>query len=281
MKKFFILVLAVLAITSCSKVPAGYVGVKYYLLGKDKGVDSEELGPGRYWIGVNEELYLFPTFRQNKTWTSDVREDSPVDEDFDFQSRTGLALTASVGIEYHIPAENVAEVFQKYKRGPDEITNKVLRNAVREAFNIASSTRTAEEMYGEGKVDFLNEVDKIAREYAVERGIVIDDIFLVGNIGIPRSVEEALNNKIQATQKAQQRENELRQTIAEARKVVEKARGDSLASVIQAAGQAEANRRIAQSVTPNLIKYIQADRWNGILPQVSGQSTPFIDLRNK
>lgn len=197
-----IVILAIFTMSSCTKVPAGHVGIKYYLLGTDKGVDQEELGPGRYWIGINEELYLFPTFRQSKTWTSDEREDSENDEDFNFQSKKGLALYASVGIEYHIPAENVTKVFEKYKKGVDEITNKVLRNGCREAFNIASSTRTAEEMYGEGKVHFLTEVDSIARAYASSRGIVIDDIFLIGNIGIPESVTTALNLKIQATQKA-------------------------------------------------------------------------------
>lgn len=51
----------------CSKVPAGEVGVKVYLLGTDKGVDHEVLGPGRYWIGINQDLYLFPIFTQNYT----------------------------------------------------------------------------------------------------------------------------------------------------------------------------------------------------------------------
>lgn len=50
----------------CSKVEAGHVGVKVYLLGRDKGVDSEVLGVGRYWIGWNEDLYLFPTYQQTK-----------------------------------------------------------------------------------------------------------------------------------------------------------------------------------------------------------------------
>lgn len=51
-------------IRSCAKVEAGYVGVRVNLLGGNKGVDSEVLGVGRYWIGWNQELYLFPTFQQ-------------------------------------------------------------------------------------------------------------------------------------------------------------------------------------------------------------------------
>ncbi|MDF5992132.1 hypothetical protein P4119_23500 [Pseudomonas aeruginosa] len=50
--------LAVLA--GCSKVPAGNVGVIVNLYGSEKGVETREVGTGRYWVGVNEELYLFP-----------------------------------------------------------------------------------------------------------------------------------------------------------------------------------------------------------------------------
>ena len=71
MKKLLFAILLGALFVSCSKVPAGNVGIKFYLLGKDKGVDYEVLGPGRYWIGINEELFLFPTQRQNKVWSDD------------------------------------------------------------------------------------------------------------------------------------------------------------------------------------------------------------------
>ena len=68
MKKFLLVTSIIASLAACSKVPAGHVGVKVYLLGSSKGVDTEELGVGRYWIGINEELYLFPTYMQNYTW---------------------------------------------------------------------------------------------------------------------------------------------------------------------------------------------------------------------
>ncbi len=276
-----LLMVLLFAVSSCSrvKVPAGHVGVKYHLYGTDKGVNTEELSTGRYIEGYNEEIFVFPTFKQTKTWTSDVREDSPVDEDFNFQSKKGLSLYASVGIEYHIPADKVVFVFEQYKMGVNEITDKVLRNGCREAFNIASSTRTAEEMYGEGKVEFLDEVDSIVRSYALERGIVVDDLFLIGKIGIPESVTKALNLKIEATQKAQQIENELRSEKAQAEKKIEQARGIAESTVIKAKAQAEANRLLSQSLTPTLITYEKIKKWNGIMPTVSGAGMPIINLK--
>ena len=44
MKKM-ILVLMILFISACSKVPAGHVGVKVYLLGSDKGVQLQPPQP--------------------------------------------------------------------------------------------------------------------------------------------------------------------------------------------------------------------------------------------
>ena len=188
-------------------------------------------------------------------------------------------MDASVGLEYHIPSENVTKVFQLYKKGVDEITDKVLRNAVREAFNIASSTRTAEDMYGEGKVDFLRDVDSIAKEKAAEKFIYIDDIYLIGRIGIPESVTTALNNKIKANQLASQKENELRQAQADAAKRVANSKGIAESLLLEAAAQAEANKILNASLTQTLIKYQTIEKWNGVLPQVTSGGGVIVDLK--
>jgi regulator of protease activity HflC (stomatin/prohibitin superfamily) len=279
-KNLAILALGVVVLASCTKVPAGNVGIKFYLLGKEKGVDYDVLTPGRYYIGINENLFLFPTQNQTKIWTSDSREGSPNDDDFNFQSKAGLKLSASVSIEYHVKPENVPTIFETYKTGLDEVTNRVLRNSLRDAFNMASSTRSAEEMYGEGKVAFMAAVDSIAKIEADQRGITIDDIFLVGNIVVPESITEALDAKIAATQKAQQRENELRQTEAEAKKVIAEAEGRATAIITVAEAQAKANRIVAQSLTKTLIDYNKIEKWDGKVPMVSGGAGTLIDLRN-
>ena len=281
LKMLLLLVLGTAMISSCTRVGAGNVGVKFYLLGKDKGVDYDVLKPGRYYIGINEELFLFPTQNQTKIWTADKREGSTTDDDFNFQSTKGLKLSASVSIEYHILPEDVPRIFEKYKTGLDEITNKVLRNALRNAFNMASSTRTAEQMYGKGKVAFMESVDSIAKVEANERGITIDDIYLVGNIVVPTSITTALNAKVAADQLAQQKETELRATVADAQKVVAEADGRAAAMIKVANAEAEANRIISRSLTPALIKYNQVEQWNGVLPTVTGGATPFIDMRSK
>jgi len=281
MKKIFkllVLLLAVVSLASCSKVPAGNVGIKFYLLGGEKGVDYETIAPGRYYIGVNEDLYLFPTFNQTKVWSSDVREGSDTNDEFVYQSSRGLRLTSSVSVEYHIVKENVPAVFETYKTGCDEISDKVLRNALRDAFNMEGSKRTAEEVYGDGKIDFMKAVTEVAKAKALTKGITIDDVYLIGNVGIPPTVTDALNLKIKAGQLADQREDELRQTEAEAKKVVAEADGFALATIVRAEAQAKANIILARSITPNLVKYLEVEKWGGVKPKVMGGSA-LVDMR--
>lgn len=267
--------LSLMSLSSCSKVPAGNVGIKFYLLGKDKGLDYETLSPGRYWIGINEELYLFPTQRQNKIWSNEEEGN----HGFEFQSKEGMKLAANVGIEYQIEEEDVTKVFEMYKKGCDEITNIVLRNAVRDAFNKASSTRTAEQMYGEGKINFIEEVKTIAKEKAAEKYIKLNDIYLLGNIVVPESVTVALNNKIKALQEAEQRENEIRSAEAQAKKEIAKAEGEAQSMLTKARAEAESNRIISNSLTPTLVEYQKIKQWNGVLPQVQGNGASIVNLK--
>ena len=97
-------------LAGCSKVPAGNVGIKVYLLGKSKGVDTEVLPVGCYWIGVNEELYLFPTFQQNYVWTKSPNEGSKNDESLTFQTIEGMSVNADVGISYHLDPNLIPNV---------------------------------------------------------------------------------------------------------------------------------------------------------------------------
>jgi hypothetical protein len=48
---------------------------------------------------------------------------------------------------------------------------------------------------------------------------------------------------------------------------------------VVAQGQAKANDALSRSITPILVQYKGIEKWNGILPQVSGAAVPFVDLR--
>ena len=267
---------------SYQKVEAGNVGIKVYLLGTSKGVDSEVVGVGRYWLTWNEDLYRFPTFTQNYEWTSDSRVGSEGNESITFQTNQGLSVNADVGISYRIDPAKVPLVFQKYRRGVDEITDTYLRNMVQDSLNRRAGKLPIEAVYGDGKTDLIVQVQEDVIAQVKDIGIIIEKMYWIGEIRLPQTVKAALNAKIEATQKAQQRENEVAQAKAEADKAVEEARGIADSKILVAKAEAEAIRIRGEALKQNqqLVDLTIAERWNGVLPQITGGATPLLDMRN-
>jgi regulator of protease activity HflC (stomatin/prohibitin superfamily) len=255
--------------TACSKVSAGNVGLKVRLLGSEKGVDAlQVLGPGRYHIGMNEELHIFPTWQQNYVWTKNPSEGSPNDESFTMQTREGMEISCDIGITYHFEEAKIPSIFQKYRTGVNEITDKYLHNYVRDAMNAEASKMTVNEIYGEKKTQFMEQVQKAVKAQTDPEGIVVDKISLIGSFRLPESVVNALNAKNEAVQRAQQAENEVQRARAEADKAAAEADGRARSILVEANAQAKANRILAQSLTRALVEYKKVEKWNGQYPLV-------------
>ena len=278
MKKLLLAAVAagIFAVTSgCSKVPAGYVGVIVNLYGTEKGVNLQEVGTGRYWLTPNEELYKFPTFTQTVSWDGE--------QSMTFQTVEGMKVTAGVGLTYHVKAEQVPALFQKYRAGIDEITNKFMRNMINDAFNEKASTLKVESVYGAGKSSLLIAVEQRVQEQVESLGIVVERIYYSGDLGLPPQVTQSLNDKIKATQMAEQRKNEVQQSIAEANKERERASGIADAALIIAEAEAKAITVRAEALRSNkdIIQLNAIEKWDGKLPVYIGGEAPipFINVQ--
>jgi len=280
MKKIFLLLLL---LTGCGTyVEPGYVGVKVSLIGGDKGVDTLEVGPGRYWIGWNENLYTFPTFSQSMVWAKDKAEGSLNDDSMTFQTKEGIEVNTDIGVTYAIDPKKVSIIFQKYRKGIEEITSVYLRSMVRDAMITEGSSRNMETVYGAGKADFIAAVQARVIAQTEEIGIVVEKIYLVGGLRLPPVVTDAINAKIGATQKTIQRENEVAQSKAEADKAVAEAKGRADSMLLEAEAEAKAIeiKGEALSKNPRLVDLSAVEKWDGKLPQyMLGNGTPFIDLK--
>lgn len=262
--------LFIFLVTGINRVPPGHVGIKVNLLGDAKGVVAEELGTGIHFLNpITKDMYLFPIFQQNYVWTQDKREESPTDESFTFQTKEGLQINTDMGITLHLERNKVPLLFQTYRKGINEITTVFLRNHVRDALNKHASSLNVEDIYSTKKNDFLDAVKKDVSNAVAEKGIIVDNIYIIGAFRLPKQVVDALNSKIEANQRAQQRENEVKESAAQAQKEIEKAKGEAQAILTVAQAQAKANEILSKSLTPNLIEYKKIEKWSGTLPTVS------------
>ena len=278
MKKILVLCAMLFVLVGCDNVPVGNVGIIVHKLGGSKGVDSEEVGVGRYWLGINDELFTFPTYSQNESW---VYTRDKQDESITFQTKEGLSVNADIGITYNIQADKVSAVFQKYRKGINEISDIYLRNMVRDALVKEASTRPIESVYGEGKADLIEDVEKLVRSQVQDIGINVEKINWMGDLRLPATVVEAINAKIGATQKAAQRENEVAQAKAEADKVIETARGEAESKLAIAKAEAQAIEIKGKSLrdNPNVIELNKVEKWNGVLPQYMTGPVPFVNVQ--
>ncbi len=268
----FILPFFLIWIFCFKMISPGYVGVVVDLLGGAKGVEAKELHVGMHWISPWKTVYQFPIFEQNHPWEGER-------EGFNFQTTEGMAVSADVGITFHLRPESIPIIFQKYRKGMDEITHIFIRNFIRDAINKAASRIQIEDLYGNAKEAFFADVEKHVRDDLSPIGIDITRIYLIGRFHFPPSVIAALNAKIEANQRAQQRENELREAEAEAKKQIAKAEGQARCSLLQAEAEAKANNILAKSVSKELIEWQAIQKWDGHLPKVTGSSIPFVDLK--
>jgi len=255
-------------------VPAGYRGVIVNLYGSEKGVSEESVGVGRYYLGWNKEMYLFPTFLQNRSWTKA--------QAITMQTSEGLTITTDAGITYQIEPDNIVKVFTKYRLGIDEITDTFLHNMVRDAMNEVASRMTVDQIYGLKKEEFITGVNKIVIKEAAANGINVDKIYLIGSFVLPPSVMNSINTKIEASQNAVKVENEIATSRAEAQKTIVDAKAAAERIIINAESQAKANKILADSLTQEFVQYQAILKWNGQLPTTNaGGALPFINVGEK
>lgn len=271
-----------IALAACNRVPAGYRGVIVNLYGSDKGVSEESVGVGRYYLGWNKEMYLFPTFLQNRSWLKS--------QGITMQTSEGLTISTDAGITYQISPDNIVKVFTKYRLGIDEITDTFLHNMVRDAMNEVASRMTVDQIYGLKKEQFIHSVNEIVIREAAANGIKVEKIYLIGSFVLPNSVMNSINTKIEASQNAVKVENEIATSRAEAQKTIVEAKAAAERRIIEAEAnarqitlnaesQAKANRILADSLTPEFVSYQAILKWNGQLPTTNaGGSLPFLNL---
>jgi len=107
--------------------------------------------------------------------------------------------------------------------------------------------------------------------------IIVDDIYFA-NIRFSTGYEGAVEAKQVAQQQVETQRQVLAQREIEAQQKVATSRGEAEAILVVAQGQAKANDALSRSISPILVQYKSVEKWNGILPQVSGGAVPFIDL---
>jgi len=240
-------------------VPAGHRGVVLWWGSVEKRIMAEGLN---FKVPITENVIKV-----------DVRVQPHPFKEIDAASKEYQMVKLTGMMNFHIDPSYVNDLYQKV--GLD-FANKVIDPAfndfVKEVVPIYQITEILPKREEIRKRAMTKLGDNLARYH-----IIVDDIYFA-NIRFSPEYEKAVEAKQVAQQQVETQRQVLAQREIEAQQKVATAKGEAESIQVVAQGQAKANDALSRSITTILVQYKSIEKWNGILPQVSGGAVPFIDL---
>jgi len=264
------------------------VGIKVDLAGSQRGVEDLPIRTG--WVFYNparSKVVEYPTYVQTAKWTHGLNEGRPINEEISFNTLQGLTVYGDISLSYHLDPAKVPAFYVKFRSDDiDQFTHGFLRNVARDSMNRVAANYTVEEIMGEKKPEMEQRSRDELQGEVKDIGVVIEQFGFIGSPRPPETVVAAINAAQQAKYIAQQKQNELLQSQADAAKQVAAAEGQAKAQIAIAQGEAESNRVRAASISPQIIEWQKLavtdrwiTRWNGSMPQVqTGGNIPGLLL---
>jgi len=258
--KWVVIAIGALFLLSVAKpfatVGPGQRGVKL----RFGAVQDEVLGEGLHFIIPLAEKVQLVDVRVQKAQT-----------DVDAASKDLQNIRSTIAINYQIVPEAANKVFQLL--GPT-FRERIIDPAVQEMLKAVAARYTAEELITK-REEVKNETKALLAERLMKSNIRVVDFSIV-NFSFSAQFTAAIEAKQEAEQLAMKAKRDLERIKIEAEQ-----------KVAAAKAEAEALRLQRQVLSKDLIELrrIEAslkaiEKWNGVLPSVTGDSIPLIDVKS-
>ena len=185
-------------------------------------------------------------------------------------------VSTAVTVNYQPSPESVHRL---YKQVGLDYENRIIQPAIEEVVKQVTAKYNAEELITKRplvKSDIESEITIRLNAFNILTEVVSITDFQFSDL-----FARAIEDKVEAEQKALQAENELRRIEVEARQHAAEAEGIAAANIAEANGEAAAIRIINEALAnnPHYLEWLEIQRWDGKLPLVVGEGgTPFISI---
>jgi prohibitin 2 len=171
-------------------------------------------------------------------------------------------------INYRMSPQNLPHIYKEF--GLD-VDTKILGPAINDAFKAVTGKYDSSELIT--KRDEVSQAILVhLREKVAPFNIDVSNVSLI-NFGFSPAYQQAIEQKVIATQQTAKAEQDLRRIEVEAKSRIAQAEGEAKAIAIQA-------QAIQSNGGQNYVQLEAIKRWDGKLPQymLGGGATPFINL---
>jgi regulator of protease activity HflC (stomatin/prohibitin superfamily) len=246
-----IFIIAILLLGCITIVSAGERGVKL-TLGKPS---MDALGEGLHF-----KIPIVQSIKKLEVRTQKIETSA------DSASRDLQDVQTTIALNYHLLPDVTPRLYQEV--GPD-YKSRIIDPAIQESVKAVSARFTAEELVTrrpEVRDGIRMELTERLSKYYIQ----VDDFNIV-NFQFSEEFDKAIEAKVTAEQNALAAKNKLEQVKYEAEQ-----------RITQANAEAEAIRIQAQAITSqggrDYVQLQAIEKWNGILPEVTGGAVPFINI---
>jgi prohibitin 2 len=256
MKKYFMLVLAALTLQSCGfeQVDTGRRGIKT-TFGE---VVGEPLPEGLHFYNpFTSNIVEYPV--RQETWSAKT----------EIFTKDTQRVVVEFAVTFYPDPKTVTKIYKEVGDISD-LTEKIIKPVALGSIKDAIGQVIADELVSKRESVTKQAYQEVAENLEVKNVFVTDLQFT--NLDFDDAYEQAVEDKVVATQKAQKAKNDTVTIMEQAKQTVETAKA-----------QAESMRIQSQALAQNkgLIEYEIAKRWNGELPvYMAGSSVPLLNLEN-
>ena len=258
MKKFLgliVVIFSMMSLCSCERIDAGCAGIRVNLYGDKKGVDDAVLVTGWQWYNpITTMVYEYPTYVQTIDY-----------EPFTVNAKDGSEFVVDPTVSMRVTDEQAPVIFKKYRRELNEIIEGPLFNLVKDAFRIQINKYTTDEIVSQREM-FESAIEKQLSQTLESEGFVLEQ--LTSGLQYPETIVASINAKNKAIQESMRVSNELKIAEAEARKQIVKAEAD-----------AEVFRLKTKELTPQILRQMWIEKWDGKLPTVVSDENMIYGLK--
>lgn len=249
----------VVAVKSATLIGQGEVGVVWTAR---NGVQEEVLTSGLKFVSPLAKVKKYPVSQQQLVLSNnqeDYRDGFDGDWSIDAPADGGM-VTLNMSISYHFEQDKVTGLYERFNGMDGEtIVDNMVQNNIIAYIKEVTPKFTVMDIYSEKRAEVSKAItDYLQSKLYDEYGITIDNALII-DVQLDEALKAKVQAKEQAKQDAEKAELDKQTAIAQAETDKVKAQAAAEVAIENARGQAEANKLISQSITPELIQMKEAE----------------------
>ncbi|MDO4432790.1 MAG: prohibitin family protein [Aerococcaceae bacterium] len=239
----FVLLLAVMSI---GQVPANHVGIVYNAF--SGGVQDKTLSNGMYFkMPFVDKIYTISTELNTVTLESVTT-----------QTLDGQYIETTVDVKYQISQDSAMEAFKLYKQDTLENINiNVVKPIVQRAIEKVTVEYDVFAILGQSRNEVYAKIEESVKNELAQFGLSYKSLVILDS-DAKDEIEKAIQDEAVAQQQIKVAEQRQEQVKVDTQTAILQEEANAEKTRIKAQAEAEANKTIADSLSENLVKYMEA-----------------------